>query len=319
MEQPPKVKHMACTYALERGFLSSPHLAAFDLSFNLKAPYEENPSAKSCVVSISQGPKRTITIDAEQYLYWSEFLIPLGQVEKLLMLFDGAFVPLTSLEFSDPESSLCSTGNSKSMREQALGKRLSYFHSSDYMSIQAKLLEFDTVITSDLFKKWQRLLDELEIIHQVYLYAVSDNGLPCDMSLAFVVEMAESLTELLNSERGMFRELYSHGVRGAHLALCVKALICSYGQIVFASEMDAVDSLSDRLKNARVQVMHIKRRWGSEKCFDGGHCLLYIRKLSLMYRLVLLDLLGIERDLYENRARAITKRLDDWAAHLAAE
>lgn len=39
--------------------------------------------------------------------------------------------------------------------------------------------------------------------------------------------------------------------------------------------------------------MHIKRNQESAKRFDGVHCVLYINKLSLLYRVMLLDLLGV--------------------------
>ena len=98
---------------------------------------------------------------------------------------------------------------------------------------------------------------------------------------------------------------------------CLRSLIEQYGDVIFEKEMsgDFGDCL-DRLRGTRVQIMHIKRNWAEGKRFDGKHCVLYILKLSLLYRAILLDLLDIEKDDYALELRRITDRIDRWAGQL---
>ena len=59
------------------------------------------------------------------------------------------------------------------------------------MLIPSKLVKFKDVLSAELFAKWQEILDDLDIVNQVYLYAVSDNGMRRDVTLAFLAEMSE--------------------------------------------------------------------------------------------------------------------------------
>ncbi len=57
--------------------------------------------------------------------------------------------------------------------------------------------------------------------------------------------------------------------------------------------------------------MHINRN--QEKGFlNGTVCVLYLIKLSLLYRVALLDLLGIPGLFYEQRLKQEANRLDAW-------
>ena len=58
--------------------------------------------------------------------------------------------------------------------------------------------------------------------------------------------------------------------------------------------------------------MHIKRNQESAKRFDGVHRVLYINKLSLLYRVMLLDLLGVGEASYSGALKSIVDCLEDW-------
>ena len=52
----------------------------------------------------------------------------------------------------------------------------------------------------NLFSRWKDLLRELDIANQVYLYNMAKTGMPVDLRLAFIIELAEPISELVNAE-----------------------------------------------------------------------------------------------------------------------
>lgn len=315
MERPLEFTRIEATYKPEDGTLAGPYAISFDARCVFTQPCTDASYECDCKVTIQQGPGRVIAIEAARPAYWGNLLLPLSQVERLLMVFYGSFVPLENIQFSGPEGpGAPKAEDCKCACTHAMKRRLSYFCSADYMRCKSKLVGFQDVLTSELFSRWQKLLDDLDVVNQVYLYAVSDNGMPRDVSLAFVVEMAESLVELLKAERGLFPNL-SPGNRGTTLRSCLDALIQRYGRAIFKAEFNGdYEGLLDRLKGTRVQIMHIKRNWSEDKMLDGEHCVLYIRKLSLLCRVILLDLLGFEAGAYSANLQSITQCIDEWAS-----
>ena len=95
---------------------------------------------------------------------------------------------------------------------------------------------------------------------------------------------------------------------------CLNALINTYGEVIFGREQSnhEYDDLLSTLVNGRVRVMHIKTSMPASKYFDGMHSVYYMRKMSLLYRLVLLDLLGISRDLCQPK---LMRRVSGMEAH----
>ena len=167
-------------------------------------------------------------------------------------------------------------------------------------------------MTGDLFERWILLLEELDIINQMYLYAVSKNGMPRDVSLAFAVELAEPMVEIL-----VARKKLPANTRRQTLKECLEALLVEYDNVVFDKETSAdSDGFLDKLKNNRVRIMHIKHNQKKEKCFDGTHCVLYLCKLSLLYRSIPLDLFDISACAYKDKLKMNAAALDAWAENL---
>ena len=52
-----------------------------------------------------------------------------------------------------------------------------------------RLIEFDSVLTDTIFDNWVKLLCELDIVNQVYLYTISKNLMPVDMRLSSITEL----------------------------------------------------------------------------------------------------------------------------------
>lgn len=99
---------------------------------------------------------------------------------------------------------------------------------------------------------------------------------------------------------------------------CLHAVIGEFGKVAFAHEMQMgkkpYDAFLSKLKCSRVRIMHIKANQPKGGYLDGLESAFYLKKLSLMYRSILLELLGVPANLYEKRLRQRVETLDNWFA-----
>ena len=297
MEKLAKCKVLIGTYINDNIILGGPHVAEFETRDN------------KFFIKIEQCGYRKISIKASEETSVFELYGVFTKIERLLMIFDGQFLNLENLEFTD--SSDTEKSMLKSVGNNLMHQRLSYFKSSDLVSYKVdKLLEFEEVLNSDLYDKWEHLLEELDIAHQMYLYAMGDTKITVDVKCAFLIELSETLVEVLKAYTNSFQKLKPGN--GTSLRACVKALIEEYGKDIFEREMEANEKeFLSTVINSRVRIMHIKRNQ-KIKYFDGNESVLYILKLSLLYRRILLDILGIEKQVYVDKLRKCVSRLNRW-------
>lgn len=297
MEKLAKCKVLIGTYINDNIILGGPHVAEFETRDN------------KFFIKIEQFGYRKISIKASEETSVFELYGVFTKIERLLMIFDGQFLNLENLEFTD--SSDTEKSMLKSVGNNLMHQRLSYFKSSDLVSYKVdKLLEFEEVLNSDLYDKWEQLLEELDIAHQMYLYAMGDTKITVDVKCAFLIELAETLVEVLKVYTNSFQKLKPGN--GTSLKACVKALIEEYGEDIFEREMEANEKeFLSTVINSRVRIMHIKRNQ-KIKYFDGNESVLYILKLSLLYRRILLEILGVEKQVYVDKLRKCVSRLNRW-------
>ena len=297
MEKLAKCKVLIGTYINDNIILGGPHVAEFETRDN------------KFFIKIEQFGYRKISIKASEETSVFELYGVFTKIERLLMIFDGQFLNLENLEFTD--SSDTEKSMLKSVGNNLMHQRLSYFKSSDLVSSKVdKLLEFEEVLNSDLYDKWEQLLEELDIAHQMYLYAMGDTKITVDVKCAFLIELAETLVEVLKVYTNSFQKLKPGN--GTSLKACVKALIEEYGKDIFEREMEANEKeFLSTVINSRVRIMHIKRNQ-KIKYFDGNESVLYILKLSLLYRRILLEILGVEKQVYVDKLRKCVSRLNRW-------
>lgn len=297
MEKLAKCKVLIGTYINDNIILGGPHVAEFETRDN------------KFFIKIEQCGYRKISIKALEETSVFELYGVFTKIERLLMIFDGQFLNLENLEFTD--SSDTEKSMLKSVGNNLMHQRLSYFKSSDLVSYKVdKLLEFEEVLNSDLYDKWEHLLEELDIAHQMYLYAMGDTKITVDVKCAFLIELSETLVEVLKAYTNSFQKLKPGN--GTSLRACVKALIEEYGKDIFEREMEANEKeFLSTVINSRVRIMHIKRNQ-KIKYFDGNEFVLYILKLSLLYRRILLEILGVEKQVYVDKLRKCVSRLNRW-------
>lgn len=195
MEQVFECKSLVATFKDEKLMLGGPHLVECDTG-----------GAKEFHIRVEQCGIRKIIITSASDASVFDLYAIFTRIERLLMLLDGTFISLFEIEFSESETVKAGMLNScaKNLKKQ----RLSYFSSADFCSYTVnKLLDFDSVLTTELFEKWEELLIELDVVHQMYLYSLSNSGITVDVKCAFLVELAEPLVEIVKKHTNFFASL----------------------------------------------------------------------------------------------------------------
>lgn len=173
------------------------------------------------------------------------------------------------------------------------------------------MLGFDSIITADLYCKWEKLLDELDVVHQMYLYSLSNSGMTVDIKCAFLIELAEPLVEIVKKHTNFYASL-TPGARGTSLKNCLDALITKYGVDIFERELsNDYEKFLSALVNSRVRIMHIKREQKGVY-FNGAESVLYALKMNLLYRRIMFEVLGIDEVNYRDNLKKCVSRLDEW-------
>lgn len=261
-------------------------------------------------VHIEQMGIRTIQIKSESATVQDLYSV-LTKLERLLMLFDGRFFSLYKLQLTPKDDSR--NVYLQSISNNILCSRLKYFDSDDmYKDSLIHLVDYTEVLTSQLYCTWCELLEELDTINQMYLYASSNCGLTKDVTCAFLIELAESLVEIIKMKKNMFADLHP-GSRGTSLADCIKGLIQAFGSDIFSREI--YTKFDDFIKVAvysRVKIMHIKKTSTDKTAFNGRESVLYGMKFNLLYRRIMFELLGIPEEAYSESLLKIVKAYDKW-------
>lgn len=255
------------------GILGGPKELTFSMRYG-NADYE---------LSIEQCIQRTITIASEGMVAYSDLLKVYYSLETLLMLFDGQFYPVVSAFEDDIEIT-------QSWKKRALPS----YSSADFMQGAGNvLINFESAVNADRLMKWISLREELDIIHNMVLYSLSSVQMPKDMQCAFMTEAFEGLSELVSKRK--LGIVFNKAKKGeSQLKINLLTFIENYGKLIFKEELKTnADILAQILVDSRNRIAHIKSKQ-SRIYLDGAESVMYLMKLSLLYRIVLFDLLGVD-------------------------
>ena len=287
-----KSNRLSVVQGLENGILGGPFQTEFELDNDV-------------TISIKQIGKREIELKSNYLMASNELLSIYQNVVKLLMLLDGRFYTIEKLTiFNDDVEPV-------DILDEYKKKQLNCFCSRDlYQYPWLKVISFQDVLTNDLYKRWCTLIDDLDIVFQLFLYVLSDNKMTVDLNFAFLIELAEPFVELTNKRTNNCQSLTPEK-RGTTLKMCVDNLIKLYGTDIFAKELGNNYTLFlERVVKSRVRIMHIKKN--QKDYFDGKECTRYSLKFSLLYRKILLSLLGISSQKCNANIQIATKNIDEW-------
>lgn len=227
-----------------------------------------------------------------------------------MQIFDGKFIPIISMETINEKEQVVSGFEEKI--KSFLETRLSYFSSQDiYKGVHSKLCEPISYLDEKMLNSWLQLQDELDLIHQSFLYFTCDNHMPIDIRLAHIIENLEPLSEYISGKNKFYLSVDVGGK--TTLKTHIDAIICKYGNILFQSEyLKDKDTFLQLLVNSRNRIMHTKRKF-NKVYIKGPVNLMYCGKFSLLYRTILLDILGIKETDYLSN---LQKDLDFYNSHL---
>lgn len=253
------------------------------------------------------GVIRKIQIDSANYVNTENLYLEYAQLEKLLMLLEGSFSNITKLKFEN--------GIDESQKEllqlkgkEYMDRRLPFYNTNNvFKTGNQKLCDWEKILTDSIYSNWITLLEELDIVHQIVLYTTADNGVPMELRLAFLIEIAEPMIELITMKKGIFSSFADSN--RASLKMCLDAIISYYGMDIFSEEYKDSLNFTQKLVNSRVRIMHTKRNFTKEFITEPYDILMYSVKMNLLYRRVLLDLLGVKYPLYSGEVKRI---VEEW-------
>lgn len=273
-----------------KGFLGGPKRKCFNVRYN-ECNYE---------ICIQQFGEREITVTCLEPCAYKDCIGVYYHVVSLLMLFDGRFYPITRAFENDVDVT-------ESMKRRALAS----FSSADFMLYKEnKLIDFETTINEQLFSKWYELKEELDINYKMVLYCLSSVEMPSDVKCAFMVESFSGLSEIVQKKRPEFT-LSTIPKMDSQLKRQLMALFNMYGQEVFGEEISQdLDKFASILVDSRNRIAHIKSKQG-RIVFDDDENVFYIMKLSLLYRRVILELIGIPFYQYCDCLLAMVNRINE--------
>lgn len=237
-------------------------------------------------ISIDQQCQREVSISSPAGKYEDATSIYYSLV-TLLMLFDGHFYPVVN--------AYDGTDITESWNKRALPS----YSSADFMlGTGNKLIEFDAILDAQLLQNWCALKKELDLVHNMVLYCLSSVEMPKDMQVAFMTEAFKGVCELIHVRNPNFA-LPLNSKNKLELKAAFLAVVDQYGLDIFKEELSRnKEGFAQVLVNSRNRIAHIKSRQ-NKRVLDGGESVMYLMKLSLMYRIVLFDLLGISKSVYD--------------------
>lgn len=290
-----KCNQLEVRYCVNKGMLR----CIDSYEFTIHKPY-------AVQVCIKEMGIRIITMSCVEEIQATTLYSIMLDLERLLQIFDGAFIPLEDITLWGKED----VNLYKSLTVHLKAQRLNYFSSAKFVSVQSdRILHYEDVLDESIFSLWKKILEELGVVNQMYLYATSDCGLTNDIKCAFLVELSESLVEIIGKDNIRLQRLPNEK---GNLKPCLRTIINNYGQIVFQNEIDNdIEKILTCLVNTRVNIMHIKLKQRNPR-FDGSEATLYAIKMNYLYRSVLLQLLGIDEKMYVEKLKKRMAYIDDW-------
>lgn len=265
------------------------------------------------IIKIFQHGTREIEVTANIPTRAQNLWAVLYDVIRLSMLFDGEFLQLKSAEF------YLNNAITSWSEELVFGYRqrmLSYYSSADFIRGTSKFISALQFLSDELLDKWIQVENELQLVHPMVLYGMSSVKLPAELKTAILIEAFEPLFELIQKNNSGFKMAdalpKSNGAKDSKLRRMLESIILEYGADIFEKEIGKdIHSFCQALVNSRNRIFHIKSHT-SKLFLDGSESVLYAAKLSMLYRKVLLELLGINYAFYSESLKELACKWNAW-------
>ena len=257
-------------------------------------------------ITVEQSAVRQITISSSPEKTTSRNLLNVFySLDTLLMLFDGQFYPVNVALENNVDIT------------PSFQNRIASYKSADFVIGAGNILiDYENILSSQLLKKLIDLREELDLIHNMVLYCLSNVTMPVDMKCAFLTESFLGLSELAN-EKNVDFSLPTIHKRESKLKKYLTSIIEFYGQDIFNKECEKnKEQFAKIIVDSRNRIAHIKSKQ-NQRYLSGSESVLYLGKLSLLYRVVLFNLLEIPRESYNGKLRMRTDALNQWQGILS--
>lgn len=230
-----------------------------------------------------------------------------NELRKFEMLFVGGF-------YQTEEMLFCTEDKSEKI---LLENELSFFNLKPTNHSYELLCPFNNNSYCTYFERWLVLSKELGIIHQIFLYSISSTQMPADILMALLSQTYQPLYEYLVMKKRLLlfskKSYYTCKKCGNKKEInceptfneCLTTIINKYGQNIFHSEWGNIASLIDKIVKTRNKIDHVDVT--AENVWSGIQIAVCKLKLTLMYRYIILDLLGIDS---QKNVTSIAKHID---------
>ena len=261
-------------------------------------------------INIIQNGARRITVSTTESVCAEALWNVYQDLERFFMMFDGHFLHIFSASYyeNDQEKEW-----SKELFEAIKIRRLAFYSSADFtLGTLTFSLHLSDIVTSELLEKYLRIESEMDLIHHIALYNMADTGVTIDYKCAQIIELFEPLIELMDKYLPQFTPPSipkNEGNKESKLKHYLIKVIVDYGQDFFHKELlQGFETIAQIFVNSRNRMAHIKAKEG-KKYLNGAESALYAAKLSMLYRRVFLEILGIDYSLYK---KSIVKCVSVW-------
>lgn len=251
-------------------------------------------------IEIQQNITRIICIDSSDATNYKDYLDVFYTLETLLMICDGHFIPTINAFEDDIE-----------ITDSWNKRRSPNYSSADFMlGAGNKLIDYSEIINEKMFKKWYDLKTELDLNFKMLLYCVSSVEMPKDMQCAFMTEAFLGIYELVIKK---YPAIKTPPIpRGeSKLKYYLIALFEKFGTVILGKELAInKNSFAQILVNSRNRIAHISSKQ-DRVYLSGEECVMYLKKLSLLYRIIIFDHLEISEDLYKDKLSSAITSIDN--------
>ena len=252
-------------------------------------------------ITIEEDVARKITISSNDSPAYEEKLQVFYDLESLLMLFEGQF-----------HSVLHVYENGTEITQSWKSRALPSYESADFMKGESNvLLDFSQVLNGRMLTNWRNLQVRLDLIHKMNLYCVSSVRMPVDMKCAFMIESFLGIAELLEEKKRITLPVVND--KQSTLKHYIQTTIKAYGRDIFCQEISKCGTLTNILVNSRNRIAHIKTNQ-KKVVLDGKESVMYLMKLSLLYRKIMFELLGVSLQTYSSKLAKQVSLIDNHEA-----
>ncbi len=269
------------------------------LEAHVARTFEHSMNRNIFSVTISQeAPYRSIEIRSKTPTKAKQLWETLLRITRFCMLFDGEFLKLVSSEFQLKNRK---TEWSDKIAQEYSKRRLPYYSSANFTTGSSFICPLRCISDVSL-NKWIEVENKLQLIHPMALYGMSRLEIPADIRVAILIEIFEPLFHKLTNQ-GEDSKVY--------LQKILENIIIEYGKDIFSIETKKdISRFTSILKESRHRIFHINM--DIHYFLNGSESILYAVKLSMLYRKVLLDFIGIDYTIYSEKLKAIVSRWNKW-------